>query len=977
MTHANLNDFFDAGAPCEARTGNPLRLLGRDSVWLVSAGKVDVFLAKISNDHLNGALRPLFRVEAGQILCGMPETASAAGWTLVAMGAPGNRLLRVDRAAMQALLQHTPAAAGQAAGLLDNWVERLASPLTELPPASATLLALNAEHAPKNEYVAAPGAVFLSQHETLWLSPRAGEFRYLGRDEAVVRPEQAFFPLPRLSWLLTAAAGSLQTAGCLEFLRQDRNWAALDAYHGTLLACLITQAGAADQQELQRLERKADNDAQSIRSAMLGLAAILDQDGAPPGQAADAGFPLLAACRLVGNASGIAFATPPLGGKMDDPKRDVLGEIVEASRVRRRQVALKGLWWNKDNGNLLGYIDEGKRPVALLKTLTGYALHDPVQGTIEPVTAAVAANLQPFASFFYRAFGSTAINLMEMLKFGGHGISRDLMTTLMMGLTIGLLGMVTPMATGMLFDTVIPGAERGQLLQLTLALLAGAFAAAMFEITRGFAMLRAEGKIDSAVQSAVWDRLLRLPAPFFRDYSAGDLAMRANGINAIRRVLSGNTLHALLSAVFAVFNLFLLFFYNSKLALLGIALVVVAILFSTAGSLLSLRHSRKLADIEGRISGLVFQLLGSIAKLRTTGAESRAYCNWAMLFARQQEHEFKAAMVKNAMAAFNSVYPTVANIAIFLAIALFLGEDKTFSTGAFLAFNAAFGGFMGAMLGATAVLTTVLGIVPIYERAKPILQTPPEINESKAHPGQLNGAIEVSHLNFSYAADGPQILTDISLNIAPGEFIALVGSSGSGKSTLLRLLLGFEIPSSGSIYFDQQDISGIDLGALRRQLGVVLQNGQLMSGDIFSNIVGAGATLTIDDAWNAATQAGIADDIRAMPMGMHTVVSDGGGTLSGGQRQRLLIARAIVNRPRVLFFDEATSALDNRAQEMVSASLENLRATRIVIAHRLSTIVNADRIFVMDGGKLAQTGTYAELMDREGLFAKLARRQIV
>jgi ATP-binding cassette subfamily C protein len=390
-----------------------------------------------------------------------------------------------------------------------------------------------------------------------------------------------------------------------------------------------------------------------------------------------------------------------------------------------------------------------------------------------------------------------------------------------------------------------------------------------------------------------------------------------------------------------------------------------------------LRHSRKLADIEGRISGLVFQLLGSIAKLRTTGAESRAYCNWAMLFARQQEHEFKAAMVKNAMAVFNSVYPTVANIAIFLAIAFFLGEDKTFSTGAFLAFNAAFGGFMGAMLGATAVLTTVLGIVPIYERAKPILQTPPEINESKAHPGQLNGAIEVSHLNFSYAADGPQILTDISLNIAPGEFIALVGSSGSGKSTLLRLLLGFEIPSSGSIYFDQQDISGIDLGALRRQLGVVLQNGQLMSGDIFSNIVGAGATLTIDDAWNAATQAGIADDIRAMPMGMHTVVSDGGGTLSGGQRQRLLIARAIVNRPRVLFFDEATSALDNRAQEMVSASLENLRATRIVIAHRLSTIVNADRIFVMDGGKLAQTGTYAELIDREGLFAKLARRQIV
>jgi ATP-binding cassette subfamily C protein len=315
-------------------------------------------------------------------------------------------------------------------------------------------------------------------------------------------------------------------------------------------------------------------------------------------------------------------------------------------------------------------------------------------------------------------------------------------------------------------------------------------------------------------------------------------------------------------------------------------------------------------------------------------------------------------------------------MAIFFVVAFFLKEDNSFSTGAFLAFNAAFGGFLGAMLGATSILTTVLAIIPIYERAKPILETSPEINDSKVHPGQLAGEIEVSHVSFSYTPDGPLVLQDVSLQIEPGEFVALVGSSGSGKSTLLRLLLGFETASSGSIYYDHQDIAGVDLGALRRQLGVVLQNGQLMSGDIFTNIIGAATTLTLDDAWEAATQAGIADDIRAMPMGMHTMVSDGGSTLSGGQRQRLLIARAIVNRPRILFFDEATSALDNRAQEMVSTSLENLRATRIVIAHRLSTIVHADRIFVMDNGKLVQSGTYDELIGRDGIFAGLARRQL-
>lgn len=968
---SQLSKLFEtAGTPGEARTGAPLRLRGSNAVWLVSDGKVDVFLAKIRDGHPDSALRPLFRAEVGQMLCGMPETA-AAGWELVAMGVPGNRLLHLDRARLQALVQQDPTIAEQTAELLDSWVERLASPLAELAPASAELLEPNVDHA------AVQGDVFLAQQQTLWLSPTGGEFRFFGRAEASVREGAALFPLPRLSWLTTAAAGSLQAVTCAEFLRRDQNWVGLDAFHTAVLACLIAQAGSADEQEQQRLARKAVNETQNIRSAMLRLSAILDKDGTPPVSDEGDTFPLLAACCLVGSASGLVFAAPPLGGKMDDPKRDVLGEIVEASRVRRRLVALKGAWWSHDHGNLLGYIEDGRKPVALLQTATGYTLHDPVLGTVRPVTAEVAAGLLPFAFVFYRSFGATMVNLVEMMKFGIHGNSRDFLMVVAMGVTIGLLGMVTPLATGMLFDTVIPGADRNQLVQLTLALLAGAFATAMFEVTRGFAMLRAEGKMDSAIQSAVWDRLLRLPAPFFRDYSAGDLAMRANGINSIRQALSGNVLHTLLSAVFAVFNLFLLFYYSLKLALLGIVLVAIAILFTTVASYLRLRHARKLAEIQGRISGLVFQLLGSVAKLRTTGAESRAFFNWAMLFAQQQEHQFKAAMVNNVMAVFNAVFPTLASMTIFLVIATFLGEDKTFTTGTFLAFNAAFGGFLGAMLGATAVLSTVLGIIPIYERAKPILQTPPEITDSKAHPGQLSGEIEIGHLTFSYTPDGPQILKDVSLHIKPGEFVALVGSSGSGKSTLLRLLLGFETPNSGSIYYDRQDMSGINLGALRRQLGVVLQNGQLLSGDIFTNIIGSAATLTIADAWEAATQAGIADDIRDMPMGMHTVVSDGGGTLSGGQRQRLLIARAIVNRPRILYFDEATSALDNRAQEMVSASLEALRSTRIVIAHRLSTIINADRIFVLDGGRLVQSGTYEELMSVEGLFADLARRQIV
>jgi ABC-type bacteriocin/lantibiotic exporter with double-glycine peptidase domain len=296
--------------------------------------------------------------------------------------------------------------------------------------------------------------------------------------------------------------------------------------------------------------------------------------------------------------------------------------------------------------------------------------------------------------------------------------------------------------------------------------------------------------------------------------------------------------------------------------------------------------------------------------------------------------------------------------------------------GGFVAFNAAFGQFLGASLGLAMTAISVIGIIPAYERAKPILKAIPEAQgASSLDPGRLHGAIECSRILFRYESDLPLVLNDISIQIKPGQFVAFVGHSGSGKSTLFRLLLGFETPESGSIYFDGMDLADIDPQALRRQMGVVMQNGKVFDGDIFTNIVGA-SPLTIADAWAAARSAGFDKDIEAMPMGMNTVISEGGGGLSGGQRQRLMIARAIVHRPRILLFDEATSALDNQTQSIVSRSLEALEATRIVIAHRLSTIINADQIYVFDQGRITQHGTYEELAGQEGLFRDLAQRQI-
>jgi ATP-binding cassette subfamily C protein len=373
------------------------------------------------------------------------------------------------------------------------------------------------------------------------------------------------------------------------------------------------------------------------------------------------------------------------------------------------------------------------------------------------------------------------------------------------------------------------------------------------------------------------------------------------------------------------------------------------------------------------LSGQVLQYITGITKIRVAGAESRAYERWASNFADQRRLQFRARRIENGLTTFSAVFPVVSMMVVFGLMTSY--QDSVMSTGDFIAFTGAFGAFTSNLLGMTGAFVAVIMAVPMYEQARPILEAQTEVSESKAHPGSLSGEIEISQVTFRYDPEGTAVLDRVTLRAEPGEFVAFVGRSGSGKSTLLRLLLGFERPENGSIYFDGRDLSGLDIQAVRRQVGVVLQNGSVTTGDLFTNIAGS-SRATMDDAWEAARMAGLDEDIRQMPMGMHTVVSDGGSTLSGGQRQRLMIARAVVNRPRLLFFDEATSALDNRTQALVSESLARLQSTRIVVAHRLSTIMNADRIYVLDNGRVVQSGTYASLLSEGGVFEELIRRQM-
>ncbi len=495
------------------------------------------------------------------------------------------------------------------------------------------------------------------------------------------------------------------------------------------------------------------------------------------------------------------------------------------------------------------------------------------------------------------------------------------------------------------------------------------------QLMEGTAMLRLEGLVDWRLQAAVIDRVLKLPASLFREYTVGDFVSRALGIDAVRRTLTGQTLRSLMAGLFCWFSILLMVIYDAKLALIALALLFVRAILIVGTSALRIYHETHQFNLQGKVEGFVLQLLASVGKLRVAAATVRALSVWSRQFAAQKRHFIASQRAANALALFESSYPTVATLVLF-AYASWTQSVLIHNLGAFLAFLAAFGQSMaGVGLWANGISASLIAI-PHITRIRPLVTAAAEISDERKPPGELTGAVEFSRVTFRYIAGGPPVVDNVSLRIAPGEYVAIVGPSGSGKSSLFRLLLGFEKPEAGAVFFDGKALDTLDVSAVRRQLGVVLQNGRLASGSIYENICG-GLPLPLDHAWAAARMAGLDGDIRKMPMGMHTAIAEGINTLSGGQRQRIMIARAVARRPRILLFDEATSSLDNRSQAVVSDSLGALNVTRIVIAHRLSTVRQADRIVVITEGKITQTGTFAELSETKGMFADFARRQLL
>lgn len=676
---------------------------------------------------------------------------------------------------------------------------------------------------------------------------------------------------------------------------------------------------------------------------------------------------------LAGGGGGIAVALAEITQSFGlDPSPDMGGDDWSAVPVRARiaglraaKVILEDGWWHDDTGPLLLRRLPDGAPHAALWSRGAYRISG---DAVQP------EDCEAFAWRLYGPLGDDVSSFWGMARNIAGGLKQEIGSIAAAGLGTALLGMLVPLAAAWIFDDIVPAGAGGLLVAAGIALLLAAIFGSVLATARALAITRVTGRGQTAMAAGVVDRVLRLPARFFKTVSAGDFNQRLEALEGIRQLVTATLLNAGLTLVFALVYLVLLFTYDVRMALTGLALTFVyaaAVILTRFAQVAPLREA---AERDGKLAGLTFEILDGVAKLRSANAEPRALARWDKAYALERAAAAKGQRVGNHSMAFSDSWEIITLMGLFATAILLAGADLP--PGQFIAFLAAFGIFQSSFTGFCESVMAIQTARPLAERARPILVTEPEAAAGRADPGRLSGDIQASGLSFGYDNAMAPLIDGLSFSVKPGEHLAVVGGSGSGKSTILRLLLGFEKPLTGSLAYDGQELASLDPSRVRSQIGVVLQSSQLFAGSIHENIRGA-TNASLEECMEAAQRAGLADDLAGFPMGLHTPITEGAGTLSGGQRQRILIARALAGNPPLLFFDEATSALDNATQAIVSRTLDEMQATRITIAHRLSTVRNATRICVLEKGKFVESGSFSELMAANGAFAALARRQLL
>ena len=938
-----------------------------DRAFVVEEGHVLLFAVELEQNEPTGQRHLLADLEPGDLLMGS-DLGAGLPLALTVTGAGPARIVPVDLAQWG---QRASREDAEAVSAIESWItalsarvarnRRMPSELGVLEEGAATLRAGAATHPDL-------GVRFVSVHR--------GLVAFAGLDAAVAGPDDPPLALSDESWLSALDDSEIVAVTTSAALAQDWGIAALRGFTRLALRALGDEVAALVDRRRQEAERLADSDLEHQDRAVQELAGVLSRPSrvSTHAQSRD---PAIAAVQAVLAEMGL----PAPGLEAHRPHLEqwrAPGERVAiAARLagaRTRSVALSSRWWMSDLGPLIGYRGEDGQPVALLRAWNGYQVYEPATQSLIPLDATGAARLAAEAVALYRPLSEEARGIGELIRAGLRGSRLDVLWLVVFGSFAGAASLVTPVLTGTIFNQVIPADQRGRLGIAVLTLGLVAVSVAFGSLARGVAFIRIRARFSNHATSALWDRLLRLPAGFFSQHLVGTLSNRARALEMAQQILTDSIVATVLNGIFSLFNLALLGSAGGTLLLVGIGLVVVQLLIIAVTTLVQTTLTRSQIAAQNRAQSLSLQLIRGINKLRVASAERRGFATWAHRFGDQSRAAYRSGRLGAGLAVFTTGWSSLTTLAVTGVVAA--SGLGLVSVGSFIEYTTALAQVTTALTTMVAGLGTLAVVVPLLELPTPILEGRVESGGGREQPGELSGAVEVSHVSFRYSDDGPLVLDDVSLEAAPGEFVAIVGPSGAGKSSLVRLLLGFEVPELGSVAYDGRDLSTLDTTAVRRQIGTVIQSARLLPGTIYSNIAG-GLPITRDEAWAAAEAAGVAEDIRTMPMGMETVIVEGGSVVSGGQRQRILIARALALRPRILLFDEATSALDNVTQAIVTSSVARLQVTRLVIAHRLSTVQGADRIYVLQRGKVVEVGRYEELMERDGVFRRLAQRQLV
>lgn len=930
------------------RANSPL-VLTPDTTWLVARGQVDIFAAPFEQDTVVGRRVYLGTVASGSLLLGSSGFAqSDRTWQLLAVG--------VD-ALVEPLPQDwwelVPTRADYQRGL-ESWLAAMGSPYPVSGP--RTLLSTSTDPQP-----VPAGHILVTATDMLWYQSTLGSVTVRG----LPVPVDVAVPISPGSIFISSGPGEgtcLPTAALPgAHIKRSLDWLqALILPNAALRAGRLTDLAVSRDVRRAQVESTARNVALSELES-IEFAEQIDGRGADP---------LLVACQYLGQLSQLTIKASP--GWSSTRTEDPVRAIARASGVRVRAISLDDGWWRTGLGPMLAFAQEDGAPVVLRpRRRRGYDIVNLAAGTTVTASAAEAAKLRPSGYVYYPNLGDGEITVTQLLKFGLRGSGRDIIRAVWLSLLVGLLAMAIPVANGIILGKLVPTGSTSVIYAAAIALFLVVFASTSFLLSRSAALLRLQGRMLSVMQAGLWDRLLGLPAEFYTRYSVADLTLRATGVSAIQQIVSGVASQILLSLVTLVFSLVLLFLYSPAVAAWMLLITVITVVIASFFTVAQIRRLRVMYDAKGESSGVLLELIQGIDKIRASAAENRALAAWSKLFATQARMLLESQRFEAARTAIYAAMPVVLTLILFSMV----GADSTImSTAVFLTFVSALGQLTASTTSLDLNFGYVLNIVPLFDRVKPILDTKPEVAPGAADPGVLSGQVALTKVTFRYPGMSTPVLHDVDLQVRNGEFVALVGPSGSGKSTIVRLLLGFERPEAGAITYNNLDLTTLDVRSVRAQIGVALQDADVTGSDILSAIIGDWP-LTMDDAWRAAEAVGLADDIRALPMGMRTLLGDNASTFSGGQRQRLILAAAIARNPRIVILDEATSALDSVTQAHVADSFQRLQVTRIVVAHRLSTIRKADRIVMLEGGRITAQGSYEELVQASPTFASMVRRQ--